>query len=182
MTFGQCWYEGMYMNYKASYLEYLNMHIWEMFSKSVWHESISLLVPFTLASKNRGFSKIANLRWKLLSNFLKTTKKPRQKNPPEEWFFFFNSVWNFTKFASVNARHRKIVIFHHVTFATARLLHTYTHMHTHTHTHTHTYTHTYTHIQTYTFGSSPIEDFYLWLTQRGRAWYIHTHTHTYTQV
>ena len=46
-----------------------------------------LLVPFTLASKNRGFSKIANLRWKLLSNFLKTTKKPRQKNPPREWGF-----------------------------------------------------------------------------------------------
>ena len=44
-------------------------------------------VPFTLASKNRGFSKFANLRWKLLSNFLKTTKKPRQKNPPPEWVF-----------------------------------------------------------------------------------------------
>ena len=44
-------------------------------------------VPFTLASKNRGFSKFANLRWKLLSNFLKTTKKPRQKNPPPEWGF-----------------------------------------------------------------------------------------------
>ena len=44
-------------------------------------------VPFTLASKNHGFSKIANLRWKLLSNFLKTTKKPRQKNPPPEWGF-----------------------------------------------------------------------------------------------
>ena len=43
--------------------------------------------PFTLASKNRGFSNFANLRWKLLSNFLKTTKKPRQKNPPPEWGF-----------------------------------------------------------------------------------------------
>ena len=43
--------------------------------------------PFTLASKNRGFSKFANLRWKLLSNFLKTTKKPRQKNPPPELGF-----------------------------------------------------------------------------------------------
>ena len=43
--------------------------------------------PFTLVSKNHGFSKFANLRWKLLSNFLKTTKKPRQKNPPEEWGF-----------------------------------------------------------------------------------------------
>ena len=50
-------------------------------------DQILLLGPFTLASKNRGFSKFANLRWKLLSNFLKTTKKPRQKNPPPEWVF-----------------------------------------------------------------------------------------------
>ena len=47
----------------------------------------STVGPFTLASKNCGFSKFANLRWKLLSNFLKTTKKPRQKNPPPEWVF-----------------------------------------------------------------------------------------------
>ena len=50
-------------------------------------DKLENVVPFTLASKNRGFSKIANLRWKLLSNFLKTTKNLTRKTLLRSGFF-----------------------------------------------------------------------------------------------
>ena len=111
--------------------------------------------------------------------------------------FFWNVAMFWAKLASVNANRRNVAIFHHVTFATAGLLHvhalfeivydtqhnvctttctrTHTHTHTHIHTHTHTYihtrTHTHTHVHTHTHMvvSTPIEDYYIWLTKRGRS-------------
>ena len=99
------------------------------------------------------------------------------------------------KLASVNANRRNVAIFHHVTFATAGLLHalfeivydpqhnvctttcTRTHTRTRAHTNTRTYTHvrththirTHTHTYTHTVVSTPIEDSH-----------AHTHIHTHT--
>ena len=57
-----------------------------------WWKSIPIyqnytIGPFTLASKNRGFSKFANLRWKLLSNFLKQPKNLARKTLLRSGFF-----------------------------------------------------------------------------------------------
>ena len=70
-----------------------------------------ILVPFTLASKNCGFSKIAILLWKLLGNNPQTTQKPRQEKPCSGVGFFETPRETLRSYASVNANRRKIVIF-----------------------------------------------------------------------
>ena len=98
------------------------------------------------------------------------------------------------KLASVNPNRRNVAIFHHVTFATAGLLHAlfeivydpqhnvhvlphvpvYIHTHTHTHTHTaHTNTCTFLHTNTCTF---------LHTRTHTRTHMYHAHTHTLTHT
>ena len=67
--------------------------------------------PFTHASKNRGFSKIAILGWKLLSNFHPNNPKTSPEKSLSGVGFFETPRETSRSFASVNANRRKIAIF-----------------------------------------------------------------------
>ena len=69
------------------------------------------LGPFTHASKNRGFSKIAILGWKLLSNFHPNNPKTSPEKSLSGVGFFETPRETSRSFASVNANRRKIAIF-----------------------------------------------------------------------